>query len=64
MQWWYFFYIWTKIYKKIKHCDLSGIRSGDKDSIPTDAEQATGLEKKEYDAMVAGIEVSVILCTF
>lgn len=25
--------------------------------IPTDAEQATGLEKKEYDALAAGIEV-------
>lgn len=24
--------------------------------IPTDAEQATGLEKKEYDALAAGIE--------
>lgn len=24
--------------------------------IPTDAEQATGVEKKEYDAIVAGIE--------
>lgn len=25
--------------------------------MPTDAEQATGLEKKEYDALAAGIEV-------
>ena len=28
--------------------------------IPTDAEQATGLEKKEYDALAAGIDVSLI----
>ena len=26
-------------------------------SIPTDLEQATGLEKKELDAHIAGIEV-------
>ena len=31
--------------------------------IPTDAEQATGLEKKEYDAIVAGVEVCIPLNT-
>ncbi|XP_078362414.1 cytochrome c oxidase subunit 5B, mitochondrial-like [Oculina patagonica] len=35
---------------------LTSTRSAAGDSIPTDAEQATGLEKKEYDAMAAGIE--------
>lgn len=44
--------------------DLSGTRSAAGDSIPTDAEQATGLEKKEYDAMAAGIEVCYPVCLF
>lgn len=31
--------------------------------MPTDEEQATGLEKKEHDALIAGVEVcnSIIL---
>lgn len=29
-------------------------------SIPTDQEQATGLEKKEIDALAAGIEVRMM----
>lgn len=33
---------------------VTGTRLG---RIPTDAEQATGLERKEYEAMAAGIEV-------
>ena len=33
---------------------ITGTRLG---RIPTDAEQATGLERKEYEAMAAGIEV-------
>ena len=27
--------------------------------MPTDEEQATGLEKKEHDALVAGVEVCI-----
>lgn len=38
---------------------LPGTRLSD-GGIPTDAEQATGLEKKEYDALAAGIDVSLI----
>ena len=33
---------------------VSGVKPS---RIPTDAEQATGLERKEYEAMAAGIEV-------
>ena len=28
-------------------------------TIPTDVEQATGLEKKEIDALMAGVEVGI-----
>ena len=37
----------------------------DLDSIPTDVEQATGLEKKELDALMAGVEVmmNVLPCS-
>ena len=28
-------------------------------TIPTDVEQATGLEKKEIDALMAGVEVNI-----
>lgn len=33
-------------------------------TIPTDLEQATGLEKKEIDALAAGIEVKAIRMVF
>ena len=39
--------------------NLSGTRLSN--GIPTDAEQVTGLEKKEYDAMAAGIDVCSLL---
>ena len=29
------------------------------DAIPSDVEQATGLEKKELDALMAGVDVSL-----
>ena len=48
-------YIYASIYNKavfVPH--ITGTRLG---RIPTDAEQATGLERKEYEAMAAGIEV-------
>lgn len=48
-------YVYASIYNKavfVPH--VTGTRLG---RIPTDAEQATGLERKEYEAMAAGIEV-------
>ena len=48
-------YVYASIYNKavfLPH--ITGTRLG---RIPTDAEQATGLERKEYEAMAAGIEV-------
>lgn len=48
-------YVYASIYNItvfVPH--ISGTRLG---RIPTDAEQATGLERKEYEAMAAGIEV-------
>ena len=45
----------------VNSCVYSGTRPAGGDTIPTDAEQATGLEKIEYDAMAAGIQVCVIL---
>lgn len=29
--------------------------------MPTDEDQATGLEKKEHDALMAGVEVSIVV---
>ena len=36
---------------------LTPVCSWSADAIPTDAEQATGLEKKEHDAMLTGTPV-------
>ena len=34
------------------------------DTIPSDVEQATGLEKKELDALLSGVEVTILNTQF
>ena len=34
------------------------------DTIPSDVEQATGLEKKELDALLSGVEVNILNTQF
>lgn len=45
------------LYVCIKMNLLEGMFFPPEGTIPTDVEQATGLEKKEIDALMAGVEV-------